>query len=197
MRKLLTVLAGATLVIGLSGPAVSASSAEGQSSDQIEAMGKRDRGRHGDRHGRRYDRGGHRHHRDRGYHRGHGGHRRHHGHHGYRHHRHHRSHYGYYGHPYYYDRGYYGGGGYYGDPYYYDRHYYDRGGYCSYRGPRYDSRCDCYHRDTRCDRYNGHYRAHSVTDAPDTTPVAEDPVAESPSPQSQLTPVVEPQDHEP
>ena len=46
MRKLLTVLAGATLVIGLSGPAVSASSSDTQSSDQITAMGK---GKHGSR----------------------------------------------------------------------------------------------------------------------------------------------------
>ena len=38
---------------------------------------------------------------------------------------------------------------------------YDRYDSCGYRGRRYDSRCDCYHRDTRCDRYD--YRGGATT----------------------------------
>ena len=40
MRKLLTVLAGATLVVGLAGPPVSASSDTSSSDQPITAMGK-------------------------------------------------------------------------------------------------------------------------------------------------------------
>src|SRR2546421_70279 len=76
-------------------------------------------------------------------------------------------------------------------------------------GHRYDSRCDCSHRDTRCDRYGGgsyrrydpgcdcyyrsyggSYRPYAATDAPQASPApaAEPaPVAESPSPQPQST----------
>ncbi len=158
MRRLLTVLALATLVVGSAAP-VGASNKAQSGDEPITAMGKRG-GRHGGHHdGRRgYHGGRHR----RGHH-GHDGYRRGHRHHhdrGYHRHRHHRYGYGY-------DRGYYGGyygcgyypdcdpyyGGYYGGRrYYYDRYDYDRVRLLRVRGPRYDSRCDCYHRDTRCDR---------------------------------------------
>jgi hypothetical protein len=198
MRKLLTVLASAAVVVGLGAPVWA--NGKAQSADQpITAMGKGG-GHHGDHrdHDGRRSHGDHRGHRDRD-------------HDGYRH---HRGDYdrGYYRHHRNYDRYYYGG--YYGcgyypdcDPYYggyyggrrdyYDRDY-DRG--CGYNRPRYDSRCDCYHRDTRCDRSRdryydrgcGCYRTNAADEpqpdanapAAEPAPSAEPaPAAESPSPQ--------------
>ena len=188
MRRLLTVLACATLVAGLGAPAWGNSSS-GSGDQPISAMGK-GHGRHGGHHrdhgGRGYHRGGRGHHD--GYH--HGGYRR-----GYRHG--YRDRYydgGYYGCGYYpdcdpyYGGGYYGGRRYYNDRYYYDRYDYDRGSYGCGRGQRYDSRCDCYHRDTRCDRNYSrerqcgsgdcYYRSRSADPEP-----ASAPAADSPSPQ--------------
>lgn len=206
MRRTLTVLAGAALVVGLAAPVWADSKA--QPADQpITAQGDHGHG-HGD-----HD-GGHRGH-DSGHREGHrdhdgGGHG--HDHDGYRHHYDRDDyHHGYYRHHYGYDRYYYGCG-YYGCgyPYYYDnyyyggyygRDYYDRDDYyCGYRGPRYDRRCDCYHRDTRCDRYgygDGRYRRYDrgcdcyyaseaapASGAEANTPAADPaPAAESSSPQ--------------
>src|SRR5438034_1289014 len=161
MRRMLTVLAGAALVVGLAAPVW----AEGKAhpADQsITALGNHGGDREGGHHG---GGGWHGHdgdHRE-GHHEGGGWHGRDHDgdHHHYDHDydrgysRHHygydRNYYGcgYYGcgYPDYYDGYYYGGG--YGGRYYYDR---DDDYYCGSRGPRYDQRCDCYHRDTRCDR---------------------------------------------
>jgi hypothetical protein len=210
MRKLLTVLASAAMVVGLGAPAWASDNAP--SADQpITAMGKGG-GHHGEHRGDRGDRGhqGDRHRGDRGDH-------------GYRHghrdyddgyYRHHnryrygydRSYYGgYYGCGYYpdcdpYYGGYDGGRRSYNDRSYYDRDY-DRG--CGYRGgSRYDSRCDCYHRDTRCDRSRDRYydrgcdcyRTYGAEDpqtdanapAAEPAPAPESaPVADSPSPQQQ------------
>src|SRR5213593_989042 len=203
MRRLLTGLACAALVVGLGAPAWASDDA--RSTDQpITAMGKGGghHGDHGDRDGRR----------DHGDRRGHGDHD------GYRHRRgdydrgYYRHHYRYrYGYDRYYYGGYYGCGyypdcdPYYGGYYGGRRYYYDRN-YCGYRGPRYDSRCDCYHRDTRCDRggggeysrydrgcdcyyrSRGAYRPYAVTDTPDAAPAPAAqpaPVAESPGPQPQ------------
>jgi hypothetical protein len=185
MRKLLTVLACAGLVVGLGAPAWGNDASK--SDDQpITAMGKGG-GRHGGHHRDHDGRGsrGGRHHRDhdgyrhgRSYDRGYDGHR----------HRYGYDRYGYYGCGYYPDCDPYYGGYYGGRRYNYDR--YDS---CRYRGNRYDYRCDCYHRDTRCDRYyyrghRGYYGPYSVDgDQADTSPVPDDPAAESPSPQEQST----------
>jgi hypothetical protein len=180
MRRVLTVVACAALVVGSGAPVLANDKA--QSDDQpITAQGKGkgergDKGGRGDRDGKG-DRDGRGYRGDRGDRdRGHGGHyrsgrghRHHHdGHHRYRRHHHYDDDYYYYGHRYrhgrYYD-GYYGGRYYYDDPYYdryyydrdyydryyYDRYYYDRG-YC-YGGPRSDNRCgDCKQADSPCER---------------------------------------------
>ena len=201
MRRLFTVLACATLVVGLGAPAWGNGSGSSSTDQPITAMGKGGHrgGHHGDRGDRGYRRGGRGHHHDgygRGYRRG--------DRHGY-----HRDRYGYG-----YGRGYYGCGyypdcdPYYGGYYGGRRYYYDRYDSCG-RGPRYDYRCDCYHRDTRCDRYNGYrgrgsrgyYGPYSVDGQENTSPVADAPIAdapaaESPSPQQQSEVVaVQPQDH--
>ena len=208
MRRLFTVLACAVIVVTPGAPVWA--NDKPQSGDQpITAMGNRD-GRRGDyRHG--------------GRHRHHDGHR-----HGYRRYRDYDDDYyygrggryrrgGYYGGGYYgggrgyyddryygggrgyYDDRYYGGGrGYYGDRYYYDRYNYDRYDNCGYGGARYDYRCDCYHRDTRCDRSGyrgrGYYGPYSVDGQPVTSPAPDAPAAESPSPQAEAVPAAyEPQ----
>ena len=192
MRRLFTVLACATLVVGLGAPAWGNGSGSSSTDQPITALGKgRDRGGHQGGRGDRGYRGGRGDHRD-GYGRGY---RR-----GYRH--------GYdrdryrYGYGY---RGYYGCG--YSpdcDPYYggYSggrRYYYDRYDFCGDQGRRYDHR-DCYRRDTRCNRYSryrgrGYYGPYSVDGEENTSPVADVPAAESPSPQAQSDPAIEAQDH--
>lgn len=105
MRKVLTVLAGVTLAIGLSGAPASATSDTGSSDRPITAMGHGHGGGHGYRHGgrrHRYDHGDRRHR------------------------------YGYdHGDPYYYDRYYYDPYYDYYDPYY-DDCYYGRSRYDGY-----------------------------------------------------------------
>jgi len=194
MRKLLTGLAFAALVVGLGAPAWG--NGKAQSADQpITALGDRGhhgghREGHGDHDGRRHGHGDHD-----GYRHDHGDYDR-----GYYRHGHYRDRY-YYD-RYYYDRDYYDGyygcgyypdcdpyyGGYYGGRrYYYDR-YYDDDCYSRYRRD-YRYRGDCgrsryYDRGCGCYRTYGAEGAEQQSDA--NAPAAEPaPAADSPSPQAQ------------